>query len=65
VIATIVDTISREKGASIDELVGVLTKKFPDRDEAGMRATCRIQANRNATSKDKDEKRGLVYYKRR
>lgn len=65
VIATIVEQISKDKGASIKELVGVLIKKFPDRDEAGMKATCRIQANRHATSKEQDEKRGLVYFKRR
>ena len=29
VIATIVDTISRAKGASIDEIVEVLVKTFP------------------------------------
>jgi hypothetical protein len=65
VIATIVETISRAKGASIEELVAVLSKKFPNRGEDGMRATTRIQANRNCTSKEKDEKRGLVYFKRR
>jgi hypothetical protein len=27
--------------------------------------TIRIQAAKNATSKDQDEKRGLVYFKRR
>lgn len=62
VIATIVDTIKRDRGASQDEIVAVLTKKFPDRGEDQMRATVKIQANKNAKKKEKDEKRGLVYY---
>ncbi len=62
VIATIVDTIGRSKGASQDEIVEVLVKKFPDRGEDQMRATVKIQANKNAKKKEKDEKRGLVYY---
>jgi hypothetical protein len=45
VIATIVDTISRAKGASIDEIVEVLVKAFPDRDADGMKATTRIQSS--------------------
>ncbi len=65
VIATIVNTISRAKDASIDEIVEVLVKTFPDRDADGMKATTRNQANRNCTSKERDEKRGLIYYKRR
>jgi hypothetical protein len=65
VIVTIVETISREKGASIEELVAVLTKKFPDREPDAMKSTCRIQVNKDCTSKDKDEKRGgLGDYKR-
>jgi hypothetical protein len=62
VIATIVETIQRPKGASVDEILEVLVKKFPDRKPASMTATIRIQANRNCKSKDKDEKRGLVYF---
>lgn len=62
VIAAIVEGISRKQGASQDELVTILTKKFPDRDAEGMRGTVKIQANRNAKKKEKDEKRGLVYY---
>ena len=62
VIATIVETIGRPTGASINELVAVLSKQFPDREPDGMRATCRIQANANARRKDRTEKRGLVYY---
>lgn len=63
VIAAIVDLISRDKGASIKEIVAALVKKFPDRDESGMLSTSRIQAAKHATSKERDEKRGLVYYK--
>lgn len=65
VIATIVETISRAKGASVDEVLEVLTKVFPDRDPDGMTRTIRIQANKNATSKDRDEKRGGVVCFRR
>jgi hypothetical protein len=65
VIATIVETISRERGASSTEILENLVKKFPDRDADGMKATIRIQAAKNATSKERDEKRGLVYFKRR
>jgi hypothetical protein len=32
VIATIVETISRERGASTEEILEVPVKKFPDRD---------------------------------
>ena len=39
-------------------------KAFPDREEAGMRKTVLIQANKNCTSKEIDEKRGRVYYRR-
>ena len=62
VIATIVETISRSQGASMNELVAILSKKFPDRKPDSMRKTCGIQANANAKKKDRDEKRGLVYY---
>jgi hypothetical protein len=65
VIASIIEIISRERCASTAEILEVLVKKFPDRDADGMKATIRIQANRNATSKERDEKRGLVYFKRR
>ena len=64
VIASIVEIISRERGATIDEIVAILSKKFPDRDEVGMAATARVQANANCTSKERDEKRGLVYFRR-
>lgn len=62
VIATIVETMSRKSGASVPEIVAVLMKKFPDRDEKGMTSTVRIQANKQSTSKEKDDKRGTVYY---
>jgi hypothetical protein len=65
VIATIVETISREKGASAAECLEVLKKAFPDRNPDGMIKTIRIQAARNATSKERVEERGLVYFKRR
>ena len=64
VIASIVEIISRERGATIDEIVAILSKKFPDRDEVGMAATARVQANAHATSKVRDAKRGLVYFKK-
>ena len=65
VIDTIIETISKEKGGSIAEIVAVLTKRFPDRDPDGMTKTARIQANKHANHKDRDENRGLVYYRRR
>jgi len=64
VIASIIETIARDRGGSIEEIVAVLVKKFPDREENGMRKTALIQANRNCTSKERDQKRGLVYYRR-
>lgn len=62
VIATIIETISRDRGGSLEEILAVLTKKFPDREAEGMTRTVRIQANKNARKKDRDDKRGLVYY---
>ena len=35
-----------------------------DREADGMRKTVLIQAGKNATSKERDEKRGLIYYRR-
>jgi hypothetical protein len=64
VIVEIIKCISRQQGASIEEIVTILVKKFPDREEGGMRATARIQANRHCTSKQKDDKSGLVYFRR-
>ncbi len=65
IIDTIKEVISRAAGATADEIVAILVKKFPDHKASGMRTTVKIQASRNATSKENDEKRGLVYYKRR
>ena len=64
VIATIIETISRDRGATADEIVAVLVKAFPDRDADGMRNTVLLQASKNATSKERDETRGLIYYRR-
>ena len=61
VISTIIEMISRDKGASKEEMLKVLTDKFPDRDPAGMSKTITIQANRHKSSKETDEKRGLVF----
>jgi hypothetical protein len=65
VIEAIIATISRERGASADEVLEILKGKFPDRDPDGMRRTIGIQAPKNCTSKDDDQKRGRVFYKRR
>jgi hypothetical protein len=65
VIATIIETISREKGATADECLAILVTKFPDRKPESMIKTVRIQANKNCSSKERDEKRGIVYFKRR
>jgi hypothetical protein len=64
VIETIIDCISKAKGATADETVAVLVKAFPDREADGMRKTVLIQANKNCTLKEDDEKRGRVYYRR-
>jgi hypothetical protein len=45
-------------------MLAVLLKAFPDREADGMRKTVLIQANKNCTSKETDEKRGRVYYLR-
>lgn len=62
VIATIIETIKRDRGANREEILAVLEKKFPNRKPDSMANTINIQANRNAKKKDRDEKRGLVYY---
>lgn len=62
VIATIIKTIGRANGASADECLEVLVKAFPDRAPESMRKTVMIQANKNAKSKERSEKRGVVYY---
>jgi len=65
VIATIIEMISRERGASAAEVLAKLVETFPDREADGMHKTVIIQCNRNCTSKEMDEKRGRVYHKRR
>jgi hypothetical protein len=62
VIDTIVSTMKSKNGASIEEIVAVLKKKFPDRDEKGMTSTARIQANKKCSHKEKDDVRGLLYF---
>jgi hypothetical protein len=66
VIATIIATISRDRGASKSEILKILSEKFPDRELDSMARTIGIQAPKNCTSKEDDEKRsGVVYFKRR
>lgn len=62
VIATIIETIGRASGASLDEIVAALKKAFPDRTVKGMTSTAKIQASKHAKRKEKSESRGLVYY---
>lgn len=62
VIAAIVEAINVPNGASVQEIVAALAKKFPERDTAAMTTTVRIQANLNSTNKDWVEGRGRVYY---
>ena len=64
VIATIIETMSRDRGAAADEMLAVPVKAFPDREPDGMRKMVLIQAGKNFTSKERDEKRGLIYYRR-
>lgn len=63
VISTIIATISRDDGASADECLEVLKKAFPERNPELMIKTVRIQANKQKTSKQAVDGRGLVYYK--
>jgi hypothetical protein len=62
VIATIIETIKRDRGATAEEIVAILVKRFPDRKAKSMHSTVKIQANKNAKKKDRDDKRGLIYY---
>lgn len=62
VIETIVKIISRDRGASIVECVEELKKVFPDRKVSSMTFTVKKQAYLNAKHKERDEKRGMVYY---
>jgi hypothetical protein len=67
IIGTIFSMISAPDGASKDEIMKTLVKKFPDKEESGMLTTLRIQVNRLGkrykfeAKKHTDEKRGLVY----
>jgi hypothetical protein len=65
VIDSVLEVISKEKGGSIAEIVAVLTKRLPDRDPSGVTKTAKIQANKFANHKERDENRGLVYFRRR
>jgi hypothetical protein len=65
VVQAIVDLISRETGASANEILAALVRKFPDRVPEQMRATIQTQTSRHATKRDRDEKRGGVIYFRR
>jgi hypothetical protein len=62
VIDTIVKTMSRANGATVAEIVEALKKKFPERDENGMTTTAKIQTSKRSTRREKDEKRGMVYF---
>ena len=57
-------TAALRSGSGCDEIVAVLVKAFPDREADGMRKTILIQVSKNCTSKERDEKRGRVYYRR-
>jgi hypothetical protein len=59
-IDVIVATISRDKGATVQECLAVLKSKFPDREL--MIGTVRTQVHRHSTKSERDEKRGLIYF---
>jgi hypothetical protein len=67
VIYEICSKLSEEDGASVEEVVNHLAKKFKDRDPNTMRTTVKIQVTRLhgrlgvTMKKRKDEKRGTVY----
>jgi hypothetical protein len=44
-------------------MLAVLVKAFPDREADSMRKAVLIQASKNCTSEERDEKRGLIYYR--
>lgn len=60
IIDAIKEHMSRKEGATTEEIMSFLKKKFPDREPNI--GTVRIQTNRNASSKDKVDGRGLVYF---
>jgi hypothetical protein len=64
VVQAIVTIMSRETGASANEILAALVRKFPARDPEKMRNTIQTQTSRHVTKGDRDEKRGLVYFRR-
>lgn len=63
VLATIGEMITAKGGASIDEIVAQLEKRFPERRSEGMRTTAKVQVKRQGAEKREDSKRGTVWYK--
>lgn len=64
VIATIRESLKRDKGVTVEEVVAILAKAFPERKQKSMTSTAKIQLPKNAKKKEADTKRGLVYYGR-
>lgn len=62
VISTIVEAMGRKSGVTVEEVVAILAKKFPDRKQKSMTSTAKIQLAKNAKTKEKTEGRGLIYY---
>ncbi len=68
VIATIARMMERGNGASKSEIHAELVKLFPGRNKDALATTTSIQVNRYPTehkrkvTKEKSDKRGLVYY---
>jgi hypothetical protein len=64
VIATVTECLTKagKNGVTVDEVLAVLKKSFPDRDPEAMIKTVRIQMSRQETTKVKNEKRGVVYF---
>lgn len=60
IIAAIITACKAPGGATIAEIMAALTKQFPERKAS--KVTAQIQANKNATTKERVEGRGLVYY---
>lgn len=61
VIGSIIELARRSEGATIEEFVKALKKRFPDRDEKSMTGTVRTQVGRQKMTKTEDAKRGVVY----
>ena len=45
VIATIISIVEEKQPISLDKIASLLTKKFPEREEKGMRKTASVQLN--------------------